>query len=165
MNKFTLGIATGIASLALAVPLLAQISSAASGNASSSTTPRAFPVPTQACVQAMVSLEDARLANFDAETEQRKTMMQAHRDALADTAAIADDAQRREAMQTMREQMRAGKENGQFTPPAAVTAAMEAVRTACGNAGMGMRGFGPGFGGPLMKGGMMGKRGMHGRWL
>jgi len=143
MNKFTLGMIAGMSTLTLAVPLAAQFSFAAEtdGSADARTT---RPAPTQECLLAMVSLEDAHLANFDAMQATHKTEMQSRRDALYTVAQIIDDTARTEALKTMHETMRAENDGQTFETPAAVETAMEAVRSACGDTMMFMgRSHGP----------------------
>lgn len=138
MKKFTLGAIAGMSSLALAVPLLAQMSNAKGGGMWEKNF-EDMPAPTQECLQAMVALEDAHLANFDAMTAVHKDMMQDHADKLREVAAIADDAARKEALKALHEEMRAMKDDETFTPPAAITAAMDAVKEACGDTMMFMK--------------------------
>ncbi len=155
-RNFTLGAIAGASSLALAVPLLAQFASAQTTSSSMR------PAPTQACLQAMVTLDDAHLQNFDAMTAKHKQDLMAKRDALAAAASLTDDAQRQAALQKMHEDMRAMKDTA-ITPPEAITTAMNAVRAACGDK-LGMRGmkfmhkFGGPMGKPMMGGGMHGIR-------
>lgn len=135
MKKFSLGMVAGASSLALAVPLIAQISSAQS----SSSPDGEPPTPTQACAAAMVALDDAHLALFDSMTADRKKKLQEKRDVLAAIAAISDDAQRADAFKKMHDDMRAAKDGSPMTPPDTIVKAMEAVRGACGET------FGPGM--------------------
>lgn len=145
MKKFTLGMAAGAGTLALAVPLLAQMTFAA--NADKPFADR--PVPSQACVQAMAAQADVQLKNFDAMNAQHKTALQAHQKALAAAGAIADEAQRKAALEAAHEAMRPDNAK-EIEMPAEMKTAMEAVREACGDVMMfhDMRG---GPGGPGMK--------------
>ncbi len=155
MKKFTLGVITGVSSLALAVPLLAQISSAATGSSTSAPNVADRPAPSQACVQALSAKDAAFLATIDVRTAAHKTAIQAHKTALDAAAAITDDAARKTAVQKAEEDfhtaMKAGMEQNQDQT------VIEAIRAACGNAlGIGF-GHGPmgkafGHGGPGMKG-------------
>ena len=64
MRKFTLGAIAGATSLALAVPIFAQLAAA-----QTATTDVAVPTaPSQACLEAQVSLQDLELSNFDTKT-------------------------------------------------------------------------------------------------
>lgn len=137
MNKFTVGALAGMSSLLLAVPLIAQVAGAQTVPSSAADRP----VPTQACLQAMVGMEDVQLSHFDERTAEHKTAMQTKRDALAAVAAISDETARKAALQQMHEDMRASKDT-EKTVPADVTAAMEAVRTACGEMFGGKKGHG-----------------------
>lgn len=153
MNKFTLGVFSGISSLALAVPILAQVSSAATGDGVPSDA-MTMPTPTQACAAAMADLEDAHLMHFDEMMTKQKLALQTRRDALTAAALITDDAQRQEALKAMHDQMKDMKPDAE-DKPADITAAIEAVRAACGDTfGPGMRGMGMmgGFGGHHGKG-------------
>lgn len=151
MKTFTKGFAAGASALAVAVPLMAQMALAASGDETSSGASDAAnrSVPSQACTEAMADLASAHLDVFDEMSAQRKAKMQAHRDALVAAASIADDEQRREALRPAREDMRPDEKP---EPPAAVAAAMEAVRAACGDTMALKGGRGPmgGHGGPGM---------------
>jgi hypothetical protein len=149
MKKFTLGVVSGMSSLALAVPVFAQITNAASGDQTSSASFRT--TPTQACVQAMANLEGAQLSNIDAEAAARKSAMQAHRDALVAAASITDDTQRAAALKAAEEALRTAMKPAQGTQSDAVKTAMDAVRTACGNTMMPMRGFGGPGGGAMFE--------------
>lgn len=133
MNKFTLGMVAGMSTLTLAVPVLAQLSLAAD-----ETAPANALVPSQACVEAMVALEDQHLANFDQHIAAQKTRIQERRDALATIADIADDSTREEALKQLRDDLKSSREDMQ--PSDEMKAAMDAVRTACGDA---FRGHGP----------------------
>ncbi len=145
MQKFSLGVVAGMSSLALAVPLLAQVAGAATNETLDTTSPA---IPSQECTQAMADLETAHLAIVDEQLATRKASMQAHRDALVAAAQIEDDAQRAEALKTAHEALRASAPEQND----AVTAAMEAVRAACGDTFHFMGGFGgPGFGGKRME--------------
>ena len=150
-KSFALGAVSGASTLLLAVPFVAQIAGA-QGTSSVATSSR--PVPSQACVQAMVHLEDAHLGNIDAMIASKKKSMQTRRDALAAVGAITDDAQRQEALKKMHEEMRANMKTS-MTQPEAVATAMEELKAACGDS-LGFRGgFHKGFG----MGHMMNKRG------
>lgn len=165
MNKsFTYGAVAGISSLALAVPFLAQISSAASTGSSAATTTAkaARPAPTQACVVALVAKDDAFLANVDTMIAAQKTATQTHRNALNAAASITDDTQRQAAVKAADEAFRTAMKTAMESHMTVDKTQMEALKTACGNAGMGggmhfemgMGMGGPGHGG--MKGHMRG---------
>jgi hypothetical protein len=134
-KSFLYGTISGMSALALAVPLLAQVSSAASSAANA--IPADLPAPSQACVEALVAADDAFLARIDAQTEARKAAMQAHRDALAHAAAIADDEQRKAAVQAAHQDMRTAMEASR--PADEEGSVMDAVKEACGDS---MHGFG-----------------------
>lgn len=136
MNKFTLGAASGALSLAIAVPLFAQMA----GAASSSATATNRPVPTQACVLAMADHETTMLSNIDAMTAAHKAAATAKRDALKAAAALTDDAARMEALKKAQETFRASMET---TMKAKDETSMAALKTACGDSfpmGMGHKG-------------------------
>ncbi len=166
MNKsFTYGAVAGISSLALAVPFLAQISSAASTGSSVAalTSKAARPAPTQACVVALVAKDDAFLSNVDTMIAAQKTATQTHRNALNAAASITDDTQRQAAVKAADEAFRTAMKTAMDSQMTANKTQMEALKTACGNAGMGggmhfemgMGMGGPGHGG-MMKGHMRG---------
>lgn len=151
MNKtFLYGTITGVSALALAVPVFAQVSSGAS---SASTTSTDLPAPSQACILALAEADAKMLATIDAMTAAHKAATQARMEALKSAAAIADDAQRRAAVQKANEDMRAAME---AVRPAGAdeTNPMAAVKEECGDTLHGL-------GGPMfmMK---MGGRGHHG---
>lgn len=147
MKKFTLGVLAGMSTLTLAVPLVAQVAGAQSDTSVAKN--RVFTPPTQACLQAMVGMEEAHLANFDADSAKRKQLMQEHLAEMKTVAAIADDTARQEAMQKLHEAKMADRPF-QDEIPAAIKTAMEAVRTACGDTMKFRGGFGIGMG-PMMK--------------
>lgn len=130
MNKFRLGLITGMSSLVIAVPLIAQVSSAQSTSDVATAEP---PVPTQACVQAMATLESAHLNNFDAMNAQHKQAMQTRVSALTAAAQIEDDAARQDALKQMREDMKSAMDADKDQVPADIQSAMDAVKTACGD--------------------------------
>lgn len=144
MKKFTLGMIAGMSSLALAVPILAQVSSAQTEDDAATSRP----VPTQACLLAMADLEDAHASVMDGMIALHKQQLQARADALRSVAAIADDDERQAALKDMHEDMRDTMKEA--TPPEAVMTAMDAVKEACGDV---MRGFGMGHGPMGMHGG------------
>ncbi|MDD4318800.1 MAG: hypothetical protein PHW10_00525 [Candidatus Peribacteraceae bacterium] len=155
MKKFTLGVIAGASSLALAVPLVAQLASAASGVSSNAA--RTQPIPSQTCVEALADADGTQLSNMDTFFAAHKTALQARKDALTAAATITDDTQRQEAVKKANDDFRTAMESQQD----AMASARESVKTACGNAG----GFGMGFGagsmgmrgnGPDMKGGNFG---------
>jgi hypothetical protein len=106
------------------------------------------PAPSQECLNAMVDMQEAQLDNFDSFMAQHKSHLQESIADLSAVAAIADDEDRKAAMKALHDE-RMGAERPE--PPAAVTAAMDAVKDVCGE----MRGFGPGSMG-------MGMRSMRG---
>ncbi len=148
--------------LTLAVPLIVQVSSAASGQSSGvggMFGKREMPAPSQACVQALAGKDTAMLGTMDAMMAKHKIAMTAHRDALVLAADIQDETQRQAAVKKanddMHTAMKADREAGETET---MKTAMEAVKTACGNmGGRGMMGGGKGFMG--MKGPHRGPRG------
>lgn len=156
-KSFVFGVVAGVSALAIAVPLVAQISSAqsvSSGNASLRST------PSVACVQAMADAEGVRLAAMDAMHQAHKAALQVHSAALQTAAAITDDAQRQEAIGKANEDLRTAMQaarDARGDPKEQ----RDALQAACGNAGF--RGLGVGMGGGFM--GMKGPRGMgmHGK--
>jgi hypothetical protein len=156
MNKFTLGVVSGASSLALAIPLFAQISSAQTAASSVANANR--PVPTQECLTAMVAMEDYHLEHFDAKTSDHKAQMQAHRDAMNTAAKITDEAARKAALENAHGEMRTAKGEMRAEPTDEVQALMEAVHEECGNTMMFHKGMK--HGGMKMNMGMPGM-GMH----
>lgn len=135
---FTLGAVAGITTLALAVPLLVQISSAAATGTGSFNRP----VPTQQQVQDMATRDDAFLKNIDAFVVIQKSATQAHRDALSAAASIADDSERQAAVQQANLDQRAALQAALTANPDLKSSMMP----------FGGRGFGEGKGGPGMMG-------------
>jgi hypothetical protein len=161
MKKFTLGVITGVSTLAFAVPLLAQVSSAANGSSTSAPNAADRPAPSQACVQALSAKDDLFLSTVDAMTASQKTATQAHKAALVAAAAITDDAARKAAVQKAEEDFHTAMKAGMEQNQTAGQAVMEKIRTECGNLGKhgGMFMMNIGRGEPGMK--MMKMRG-HG---
>lgn len=155
MKKFTLGAIVGASSLALAVPLIAQMASAQSASGQSWGNK---PVPSQACIQALADYEATMLSSFDSLNAQRKTIIQTHHDALVAAAAIVDETQRKDALKTAEQTKRDAMKKLMDGQNASDT--ITAIKNACGNAmpfGKGMMGdMGMGFHG------MMGFRGPMG---
>jgi hypothetical protein len=159
MKKFTLGAISGMTSLAIAVPLIAQVAGAASGSSVSSAA-SAKPVrtpPTQACVQAIAARDGAELSNADAMMAAHKAVLQAHQKAMEVAADIADETKRLEAVKQADNAMRSSMKAAMDAQPADIKTTMDAVRTACGKAFRGPGGF-------EMRGmpGMRGPKGGHG---
>ena len=147
MNTFTLGAVAGVLTLALAVPVLAQISSAATSSSAVTTGQmKKHPVPTQQQVLDMAARDTAFLKNIDAFVAVQKTVKQAHLTALTAAAAITDDVQRDAAMKKANDDERTAMQ-------AAITANPD-LKSMTGDRG---QGFGGGKGGP----GMMGGRGLN----
>ncbi len=165
MKPFTIGVAVGMTALTLAVPLIVQVSSAASGQSSSvggMFRKREMPAPSQACVQALAGKDTAMLGTMDAMMAKHKAVMSAHRDALLLAADIQDETQRQAAVkkanEDMRTAMQADRDAGETET---MKAAMEAVKTACGTMGFGRGMMGDkGFMG-MKHGGRKGPMGMH----
>jgi hypothetical protein len=151
MKKFAIGVVAGASSLLLAAPLVVQVAGAASSSSAGAKVMRE--APTQACMQAMLKVEDVRLAEFDSMVAKHKQAMQQRRDSLATVAAIADDTARKDALQKLHETMRTSMQTAQENMSDAMKSALEAAKTACGNSMM--LNMGSGMGGPgMMKGGM-----------
>ncbi len=96
-NKFLLGAASGITTLMLAVPVLAQVSGAQeTGDAA------AFPVRaplSQENIQTLIDRDTALLANIDAMVTLQKSAVQMRLNALTAAASITDETARQEAVQ------------------------------------------------------------------
>lgn len=114
-NKFLLGAVAGITSVAIAVPLLAQMSSAASATTTSSTTTSTtgrswfgwkHTIPTQQQVTDMAAHDAAFLKNIDAFVTIQKGALEAHEAALTAAAAITDDTARDAAVKKANQDMR-----------------------------------------------------------
>ncbi len=115
MNKtFTYGALTGIAGLALAVPVLAQVPASSSADTSSIPetierfAPRAL---TQAQVRQMADRDQTVLDNIDAMTSILKTDLQEKKTALSAAASIVDDDARNEAVKAAHDAFRAAMES------------------------------------------------------
>ena len=146
-KTFALGAAAGMSSLALAVPLLAQLAGAASSDTvSSGAATQAQHVHTRECVEALAAHDDFMLSGMDAMVVAHKAATIAHRDALRAAATITDDEQREAAVKNahaaLRAAIRAAME-GQGDK----TAQMEELHAACDDAigfhGMMLHGLGP----------------------
>lgn len=134
MKPFTVGIITGMASLAVAVPLLAGVA----GAQANKTTTATRPVPSQACAVAMADVEDVRLRTMDQMITVQKEAIQQRATALRAAAALTDDTARAEALQKLHADMRKQKESRESEE---LTTAMDAMHTDCGDAawGFGMK--------------------------
>ncbi len=153
-KSFLIGATAGATSLAIAVPLLAQMVSAASGTATTTADVlKTRPVPSQACVQAMADQDGKFLANVDAMIAAQKAATKAHHDALVAAAAITDDTARGEAIKAAQEALRTAMDAAFKADDK--KADMDAMKTACGDSFR----F---FGGPGMGGGMKFKMHMKG---
>lgn len=149
MKKLLLGLIVGASSLGIAIPLLTQASSSASGDAAS----RPAFTPTQACVQAMASRDQAQLSVFDTLQQAQKEALQARKTALTAAATIADDVQRKDAVKKANDDFRTAMQNAMQQVQPSQQSAMDAVQTACGGKGGRMfKGGMGGFGGPVMGG-------------
>ena len=142
LSSFTLGAVAGLSAMALAVPFAAQIVGAQTTSAPSGE--RSRPVPSQACVLALAEQEGTYLSTVDRLIAARKSAMQIHKDALTAASAIADDAQREEAVQKANDDLRAAMEAARKAQGDRKTQ-MDAVKEACGDSAF--RGFGPMMGG------------------
>lgn len=110
MHKFTLGAIAGITTIGLAIPALAQVSSAATSADTIAKHSFVRPIPTQEQVQEMVTRDDAFLQSIDAFVTVQKSATQVHRDALIAAAAITDDTARQEAVEKANTDKRAAME-------------------------------------------------------
>lgn len=147
-KSFILGATAGATSLAIAVPLLAQLVSAASGTATTTADVlKTRPVPSQVCVQAMADQDTKFLANVDAMITTQKAATKAHHDALVAAAAITDDTARGEAIKAAQEALRTAMDAAFKADDK--KAEMEAMKTACGDNHFFM--MGGHMGGPGMK--------------
>ena len=105
-KSFTLGAVAGITSLAIAFPIVAQISSAQSSagtSAAANVFVRRKPDTTQAGVQTLIEHDATFLANIDAAVSAHKTAVQTHKTALEAAVTIADDTARADAVQDANE--------------------------------------------------------------
>ena len=142
MNKFTLGVIAGISTLTLAVPAIAQISSAASV-VSSAVTEAPFknrPPLTQQQVQDIITKTDSFLANIDAFTTVQKGAAQTLKTALTAAPSITDETERNAAVKK-------AMQDGHTTIQSALTAHPELKGAMHPFGGpKGMRGHGMGHG-------------------
>jgi hypothetical protein len=117
-HKFALGAVAGITSLAVAFPLLAQVSNAATASTTSGAAqvsapadPAGFPrMPrtfTQQDVQDMITRDQTFLANADAILALQKQVTQAHEAALQAAASLTDDTARAAAVHKAEDDRRA----------------------------------------------------------
>ncbi len=153
-KSFAAGAIAGMSSLALAVPLLAQISSAATDSSASTNIKADRPAPSIACVQALAAKDDAMLATIDTMMAAHKSATQARRDALKAGATITDDAARKAAVQAADEAFYKAMQTAMESQKD--DASMDALKEACGDSMGGMH-FKMAFGGPM--GGHMKMRG------
>jgi hypothetical protein len=142
MKKFTLGALAGVTAVIVAVPILAEFTSAQSSS-STSPVPKQRPVPSQACVQALAGSDAAYLANVDTFISAQKSAMQAQESALTAAASVTDSTQRQAAVKKANDDFRAAMKTAMQAQQTAMKTATDAVKSSCGNAA----GFGGGFGG------------------
>lgn len=157
-TSFTFGAIAGATSLAIALPMVAQLASAAT-DTNSTNQAGARPVPTQECVLALAERDTNFLAKIDSMTAAHKAATIAHRDALTAAAAITDDTERQDALKKAQEDFRTAIQTARGSEDH--TAGMEALKAACGDSfrggfGMSMKG-GDRMGGHMMKGPMLAK--------
>ena len=131
-KSFTLGAIAGMSAIALAIPVLAQISSAASLTPTSSAMPTMMK---QWTVQDLITRDQKFLANIDAAVTLEKSAVQIHETALTAAAAITDPAAQKTAIQKANSDEKA-------TMDAAITANADLK-----SAMMPFGGRGPGMGG------------------
>ncbi|MDD4287689.1 MAG: hypothetical protein PHN33_05075 [Candidatus Peribacteraceae bacterium] len=132
-HKFTLGIVSGMSILALAVPLLAQGSSAAFSGTTTTGTGR--PAMKQENITDRIARDDAFLANVDAMVSIQKSATQTHRNALTAAAALTDETAQQEAMRAADEAYRTTIQDALKANPDLQSAMMP-----FGGRGQGMRG-------------------------
>ncbi|MDD5624035.1 MAG: hypothetical protein PHI23_05005, partial [Candidatus Peribacteraceae bacterium] len=97
-----LGVIAGMSPLVLAVPLLAQIGSAATTDAAS----EARPAFGQQSVQDLIARDQAFLAHIDEIMALQKSAVQAHLTALTAAASLTDETAQREAVRQANEAQR-----------------------------------------------------------
>ncbi|HVW66687.1 MAG TPA: hypothetical protein VHA78_03055 [Candidatus Peribacteraceae bacterium] len=149
MNKFMLGAVSGLGAVALAIPVLMQVTSAQSVGSSSSsgtTTPATKPIPTTQCISALAALEGQQISLMDGQEAARKSALQAHVDALNAAASITDDTARQAAIQKANQDLRTAMKASVQQNQTSLQTYRQAVQTACGNAmhgevGGGFNGF------------------------
>ena len=142
MKKFTLGVVAGMTSLAIAVPLVVQISSAATAGSSSSTKTMTRTPPT---VSDLIARDNAFLSNVDALITVEKSATQAHLTALMAAQSITDPTQQKAAIQKANQDERTTIQNA-ITANANLKSAMMPIGFGFGEkmgGGMPMRGHGP----------------------
>ncbi len=144
-KSFTLGAIAGITSFAIAIPILAQVSSAANTSSASSSDNAFYErgMHRQPDLQTMIDRDTAFLANVDAMIASLKTATQTRLNALNAAKALTDEAAQRDAVK---------KANDDFH------SAMQASMTAHPE----WKGAMP-FGGPMGPGKHMGMMGRHSR--
>lgn len=154
-KSFIAGAAAGASSLAVAIPLLAQMAGAQSASSAATDVLKTRPVPSQACVQALATRDASALAQIDTHVAAHKSALQARQSALSAAASITDDTARQEAVKAAHEAFRTAMEASMGSKEDR-QADMEALKTACGDAFRGLGGpgmMGKDMGGPGMKGG------------
>ncbi len=115
-KTFALGAIAGMSSLALAVPILAQISSAQETGATTTTTVsttaaaktfmKRAPDTSVAGIQTRIDHDSAFLTNIDAMITIQKSATQTHKTALTAALSITDDTQRAAAVKAADDAMR-----------------------------------------------------------
>lgn len=109
-KTFTLGVLAGMSSLALAVPVVAQVAGAATDDQESSTVTtdkfRVRPEFKQPTLQEMIDNDTKLLATIDSMGATVKTATQAHKAALTAAVSITDVAAQKTAIQKANEDMR-----------------------------------------------------------
>jgi hypothetical protein len=132
-HKFTLGVVAGLSSIALAIPLLSQISNAASADASTSTVTTTHmkptrPLPTIQNVQDMITRDTAFLKNADAIVALQKSATQTHLTELTAAASITDDTARQAAVKKANDDERSAIQAGIVANPDMKTSMMPMMR-------------------------------------
>jgi hypothetical protein len=143
-KSFTLGAATGITTILVAVPLLAQVTGAqGTGTTSSATTSIGWSRPDPSTVegiQQMIQRDSDFLTNIDAAITIQKSAIQTHKDALTAAASITDATQREAAVKAANEAMKKTIDDAITTNPNLKSVLHFGMR---GGMGHGMR-HGPG---------------------
>lgn len=143
-KTFAAGAAAGATGIVAAVPFLAQLAGAASGDESALVN-RELPAPSQECVSALAARDARELSGMDSRFAAHKNALEARRSALEAAASITDETQRQEAVRAAHEAFRASMESAIGTPEDHEEE-KEALKAACGDAfrmkahGMGMHG-------------------------
>lgn len=130
-----------MSSLVLAVPIL-SVAAYAQSSADTDTT-NVEAIPSQACVEALADVEQMHLDQFDLMNDKRKENIQQRVTSLRAAAAITSATDRQAALKQMRDAEKALHGTMKEDVSDELQAAMDAVKTACGDTfKMRMEGFG-----------------------